>query len=87
MSKNFKFFSLAFSLVLCFAVSALGQQTTGEIQGTVKDPNGAVVPNASITIKGVTLGFNRTVQTDSEGVFRAREIPPGTFTVSLAATS
>jgi len=69
------------------ATPICAQQTTGEIQGTVKDQTGAVVPNVTVNIQGQTVGFNRTVQTDSDGVFHAREIPPGTYTVSIEATS
>src|SRR5258705_11568330 len=87
MRKKFKFLGLALSLVLCLAASALGQETTGEIQGTVKDQTGAVVPNVSVNIKGVNVGFSRTAQTDSDGVFHARQVPPGIYTVSTEATS
>ena len=40
--------------VLCLAFAlgavAMGQETTGTIEGTVKDPNGAVVPGAQVTV-------------------------------------
>jgi len=36
MRERFKFLGLALSLVLCLAASALGQETTGNIRGTVK---------------------------------------------------
>jgi len=87
MRKNVGFFALVLSVVLCFAASALAQQTTGEIQGTVKDPNGAVVPNVTVTIEGVSIGFRRTVQTDQNGFFSALQVPPGTYRVSIAASS
>ena len=87
MRENFKFFTFALSLVICLAASALGQETAGEIQGTVKDQSGAVVPNVTVVIKGVSLGFNRTMQTDDRGSYRARQIPPGTYTVSTEASS
>jgi hypothetical protein len=73
--------------MLCFSAVAFGQETTGEIQGTVKDPAGAVVPNVSITVTGIDVGFNRTEQTDSEGFFRLRQVPPGIYRVTAAATS
>src|SRR5438552_3307027 len=87
MRKNFKFFTLALSLVLCVAASALGQETTGQIQGLVKDQNGAVVPNVTITIQGVNIGFKREAQTDGNGFYRADKVPPGTYKVSIAAVS
>jgi hypothetical protein len=87
MRKKFQFITLVLSLVLCLAASAFGQETTGEIQGTVKDQSGAVVPNVTVTIKGVNVGFTRVVQTDDRGFFSARQVPPGTYTASTAATS
>ncbi|HSK72180.1 MAG TPA: TonB-dependent receptor [Pyrinomonadaceae bacterium] len=87
MRKNIKFISLVLSIVFCFAMTAFGQETRGEIQGTVKDPAGAVIPNASITIRGVDVGFNRTIQADGQGFYRAREIPPGIYNVSVAEIS
>lgn len=87
MRKNIKFISFVLSLVFCFAMTAFGQETTGEIQGTVTDPQGAVVPNVTITISGINVGFNRTVQTDDQGFYRARQIPAGTYRVTIAANS
>ena len=83
MRKNITFLSALLLAVLCFSMSAFAQQTAGEIQGTVKDPNGAVIPNATITIKGVNVGFNRTLTTDDQGFYRARQLPPGTYNVSV----
>src|SRR5205085_10240418 len=57
-----------------------------EIQGTVTDPTGAVIPGASVTITGVTVGFNRTVQTDSNGVYAMTQLPVGVYRISIAAT-
>ncbi|HEX8564091.1 MAG TPA: TonB-dependent receptor [Pyrinomonadaceae bacterium] len=85
MSKNFKLVSFALSLILCFSAMAFGQRTTGDIEGTVKDPQGAVVPGASITITGVNVGFNRTVQSNAEGTYRVQEVPAGIYRISTAA--
>src|SRR6266567_83355 len=87
MRKNIEFLALVLSVVLCFAASAFGQETTGQIQGSVKDPTGAVVPNVTVTIEGVNIGFKRTVQSDGNGFYSADKVPPGTYKVSIAATS
>lgn len=87
MKRNFKKFAFALSLVLCLAGLAFGQETTGEIKGTVKDQTGAVVPNITVTIDGVNIGFKREVQTDGNGLYSARQIPPGIYKVSIAAVS
>lgn len=84
MKKQITFFFSILMLVFYFSVSILAQDTSGEIQGTVKDPNGAVIPNATINITGVNVGFKRTLTTDSEGYYRARSIPPGVYTVEAS---
>lgn len=91
MKTNFRFVITMLSLVLVFAAAAFGQRTTGDIEGTVTDPQGAVVPNVAITVAGAegasTTGFRRTVQTDSNGFYRVSQVPPGTYTITTAAIS
>src|SRR2546429_7290872 len=77
----------AISLVLCFATAVFAQRTTGDLEGKVTDPNGAVVPNVSVTLTGVTIGFHRTVQTDEDGEFRIQQIPIGTYRIKTVAIS
>jgi hypothetical protein len=100
MKKYFSFMMML-TFVFCLAAIAFGQETTGNIEGTVKDPAGAVVPNVSVTIRnltsstdasgttttGTSQGFNRTVTADSEGFFRVLQVPPGVYTVTTAAAS
>src|SRR5215203_6096556 len=86
MKKSLTFLS-SILLVLLLGISAFAQQTTGELEGTVKDANGAVVPNASVTVTGTNVGFNRTVQANDEGVFRLQQVPPGIYKVTVAAIS
>jgi hypothetical protein len=80
-----------FAILLTVSVAAFGQEVNGSIEGVVKDPTGAVVPSVSVTIKdaagSVGAGFNRTVTTDDQGFFRILQIPPGTYTLTTAATS
>lgn len=84
MSRNFKFILYIMSILLFISVNTFGQRTGGAIEGTIKDPQGAVIPNASVTITGASIGFNRTVQTDDSGIFRVQQIPPGNYKVTVA---
>lgn len=88
MTKNFKFMTGALSLMLCFAAFAFGQRTSGNIEGTITDPNGAVVTGATVTAKstGTTAGFSRTTTTDGNGYFQFGQVPPGTYSVTVAAS-
>jgi hypothetical protein len=72
-------------LILFFAAGAippLNAQSTGTIKGTVKDPSAAVVPNASIEVKGA--GQTRNDKTDSRGQF-TESLPAGQYTVTITA--
>jgi len=88
MNKNFKFITGVLSLVLCFAAMAFGQKTSGDIEGTVTDPNGAVVAGATVTATstGTTAGFNRSTTTNSEGYYQFSQVPVGTYNVSITGT-
>lgn len=96
MSKRSFTLLLSLVLVMCFGAVAMAQETTGGIEGTVKDAAGAVVPNVTISIvnstsaavtstTGTGAGFKRSVTTNSDGFFRAIQVPPGTYTVTTAA--
>jgi Carboxypeptidase regulatory-like domain/TonB-dependent Receptor Plug Domain len=54
----------------------------------VKDPNGAVIPNASLTITSVgSTGFKRTITTDDNGNQKLLQVPPGVYSITVAAIS
>ncbi|MEP6903699.1 MAG: TonB-dependent receptor, partial [Actinomycetota bacterium] len=88
MNKYFRFNLLSLSLVLCFSAIAFGQETTGSIEGIVKDPNGAIIPNAAVTVKstGTTAGFSRTLTSGSDGYFQISNVLPGTYSVTAAGS-
>ena len=51
-----RYIVLAMPLVLCFATAVFGQRTTGDLEGKITDPNGAVIPNA--TVEATHTGSN-----------------------------
>ena len=67
------------------AVSANAQLQNGIFTGTVTDPSGAAVANAEVSI--TNLGTNETVtlKTNTEGLYRAAELPVGTYKFTVAA--
>src|SRR5215831_20887042 len=62
------------------------QNITGTILGTVRDPQGAVVPNASVSAKNVGTGAERTVLTDASGGFSIASVPAGSYDVTVLAS-
>lgn len=99
MKKSLTYIALLWTLVLCLSMVAFGQETSGSIEGSVKDATGAVVPNITLTIStaaatasgttttGIGAGFKRTVTSNAEGFFRVLQVPPGTYDVVTAASS
>ncbi|HEX8559221.1 MAG TPA: TonB-dependent receptor [Pyrinomonadaceae bacterium] len=77
-------------LILCFAFGAphvMAQSTTqGAIGGTVKDPQGAVVPNAPVTVRNEETNREFTATTDDEGRFRVVQLDPGNYSVVISAS-
>jgi len=72
--------------VLLWGLPAAAQFDTGTIAGTVTDPNGAVIPNAAITITNTGTSVQKTAKTDGSGSFVATALPFGNYVVSAAAT-
>src|SRR4051812_37179810 len=60
--------------------------TTGSVEGTVTDVNGAVVPNATVVLSGPGLVRPQTATADSNGNYRFLQVPPGKYTVRIEAT-
>src|SRR5262245_53038725 len=79
------------ALALClglFATSVSAQTaTTGTLEGTVADANGAVVPGATVRVISPNLIRAQTAVSDSQGRYRFANLPPGKYTVSVEAVS
>jgi Carboxypeptidase regulatory-like domain/TonB-dependent Receptor Plug Domain len=80
------FLSVVSVLFLSLGVFAQSQSTTGLIQGTVTDPNGAIVNGATVNVKNTETGFERTVTSNSDGFFSAPLLPLGKYRVTTTAT-
>ena len=59
--------------------------STGSIQGTVTDPNGAVIPNAAVTITNKATGQALKVNTSGSGTFTSGPLVPGNYEVKVEA--
>ncbi|HWR36718.1 MAG TPA: carboxypeptidase regulatory-like domain-containing protein [Clostridia bacterium] len=72
-------------VALLLVASAVAQETTAGIQGTVKDPTGAVVSKATVEVAGPALIGTKKVETDNSGYFRFANLPPGEYTITTTA--
>ncbi len=82
-------FILAVVMTLVVGFNAFAQETTGNIEVTIKDANGAVVPNVPLTVTstGSSTGFKRSVTSDDSGFARILLVPPGAYNITAAAVS
>ena len=57
--------------------------TTGNINGTVTDPSHAVVPNATVNLKGLDTGSTASATTNASGTYNFGLLKPGKYQVSV----
>ena len=76
----------ALTLIALFASSAPAQVAgTGTIQGSVTDPTGSYIPNATVTLTQQATQVKRVVQTDASGVYVFPNIEIGNYTLNVTA--
>src|SRR5437762_13258893 len=73
---------VALLALLCLAPRIASAQG-GSITGTVKDTSGAVLPGVTVEATGPALLAPRVVETDTSGIYRIINLPPGTYTVTF----
>jgi hypothetical protein len=73
---------ISFLLLTCIASIA---QSVGTVQGTVTDPTGAVVPNATVTITSAISGYKQTTITNETGFYHFSGVPYQAFQVHVEA--
>ena len=72
--------------VLLFSVHVNAQEAgTGNIQGTITDPTGSVVPNAALTLTEASTLVQHKTQSDSRGVYAFTNMVPGTYSLDVTA--
>src|SRR5713226_6022039 len=75
-------------ILACFVLLpmlALAQLYTGSVTGVVTDPSGAIVPNAQVHLVDEAKGFSFAATTDSAGRYVIRQVPNGTYKLSVEA--
>ncbi|MDT5157467.1 MAG: hypothetical protein QOC61_546 [Acidobacteriota bacterium] len=85
MTRKLGIQALLLSLVLGLTVGVHAQvSTVGSISGTVRDPQGAAVPKAEVTVTEEATHATRTVTANGEGFYSVPSLPVGLYTVSTA---
>ncbi|HZI47933.1 MAG TPA: carboxypeptidase regulatory-like domain-containing protein [Pyrinomonadaceae bacterium] len=63
------------------------QSNAADLQGTVRDPNGAAVPNATVTAKNSATNVSREATTNDDGFYKIVNLPPGDYALTVTASN
>ena len=75
---------IAVFTLIAFSSVVYAQTTTSTIEGTVTDPNGAVIAGATVRATAGSHGSERSVVTDDQGFYRLVALPAGTYTLTIS---
>jgi hypothetical protein len=76
---------LTLCAILCAPGKLLAQSDLGKISGFVKDPSGATVPNAKVTVRNKS-GLERQATTNESGYYVITNVPPGLYSMTAEAS-
>src|SRR5207245_8535365 len=82
--RSLRAITVAFTLIL-YGCLAWAQSDLGSISGFVRDPSGAVVPNAKVTVSNLS-GIERSMATNESGYYTITNLPPGMYTLRVEAS-
>ena len=71
----------AASIAVALVCPAAAQGPTGRIEGFVRDPQGAVLPGVSMTLRNQDSGVTRTIVTEADGRYAFPALAPGRYSV------
>ena len=78
--------TLVAMLIIFFSSSLCGHAqsiTSSQVNGTITDPSGAVVPNANVAVTNTATGVLYRTTTDHLGAYHVADLPPGTYTMEV----
>ncbi len=85
MNRALKLACVVVAGVFLVAGAMAQSVATADLYGTVKDPSGAAVSNATVTARNEAQAFERTTKTDTNGNYQLPLLPPGQYTVTVEA--
>src|SRR5437870_373231 len=77
--------ALVFFMSLASSGALFAQSDLGRISGFIKDPSGATIANAKVTVRNNT-GVERQTTTNDSGYYVVTNVPPGLYTMTVEAT-
>lgn len=74
-----------FLLLLSIVISGQSEAGKSSVEGSVRDQNGAIIQGATVVIKNIETGLERTVTTNTGGTFSAPVLPVGRYSITVSA--
>ena len=84
--RTFTFVCLVLVCAIATRIQAPAQQAAAQLTGTVKDPSGAVVTSASLTLRNSSTNVSRTATSDKDGNYLFTLVPIGTYALTVQQT-
>src|SRR5215211_6701390 len=74
------------AILIFFAGPVSAQRTSGQLTGSITDPNGAAVVGASVTATQTGTNLQRTATTNDDGLYNLTDLPIGEYRISVKGT-
>jgi hypothetical protein len=78
------FLPILFLLTFLLTASAAWAQATAQLNGTIRDESGAVLPGVTVTVTQTNTGLVRTAVTDATGAYLLTNLPTGPYRLEVA---
>jgi hypothetical protein len=83
--RRISLFVAATAMILTANVT-FAQTTSGDLVGTIKDPTGAIIPNARVTVTNEATGVAVSINSGESGEFRAKNLLPGSYDLVVSSS-
>ena len=69
--------------LLTFSNFAFSQTSSTSLRGTISDPSGQGIPGATVTLRNMESGMERSLATDTEGSYQFQQLPAGSYMLTV----
>ncbi len=83
---TFLIVTVIFALLGAGAAFGQSQSNAADVQGYVRDPSGAAVTGATVTVRNAATNFSRDATTNDEGYYQITNLPPGNYEITVEAS-